>query len=194
MKEDLAQRVSAAAFEERYTRCSDPWGFATSQYENDRYRMTLRSLSKSHYRVIFEAGCSVGVLTAALAGRGERVIAVDVSPSAVERAQARCHSMANVSILCENVATYLPPASLDLVVFSEIGYYFEQNELSRITDALASRLGPSGEFVAVHWLGESEDHVLHGDTVHKTLLESLPLAWHLGERYENYRIDSWVKS
>lgn len=193
MNENLAQRVSAAAFEERYALCPDPWGFATSEYENDRYRMTLRSLSESHYRVIFEAGCSVGVLTAALACRAERVIAVDVSPTAVELAQARCNGLENVDIVCEDVANYLPPTPLDLVVFSEIGYYFEPNALSRIACALASRLGPSGEFVAVHWLGESEDHVLHGDTVHETLLNSLPLAWRLGARYEYFRIDSWVK-
>jgi SAM-dependent methyltransferase len=194
MNPALARKVSGEAFEARYAASADPWAFATSPYEKHRYQSVLRALSRSNYEVVYEPGCSIGVLTAKLAAVAARVIATDIAPLAVQRAKARCASLSNVEIFCENAATYAPTVPLDLVVFSEIGYYFESRELIRIGSTLAHRLSPGGEFVAVHWLGHSADHVLHGDEVQETLKSSLPLAWVRGERHDRFRIDRWVKS
>jgi hypothetical protein len=58
---------------------------------------------------------------------------------------------------------------------------------------LARRLVPGGEFVAVHWRGQSEDHVLHGDAVHAIVEATLEkgCAWLKGERYPEFRLDLW---
>jgi trans-aconitate methyltransferase len=190
----LAKRLSPESFEKQYANNSDPWNFAKSAYENDRYRTTLQALTQSHYGTVYEPGCSVGVLTAQLAPMATRVIAIDVSPTAVKEARARCDGFRNVEVLCRNVATYKPPIPLDLIVFSEIGYYFECDELVRIVSHLSRYLSVAGEFIAVHWLGESQDHVLHGDTVHDALMEHLPLKWVRGDRQEHFRLDVWGKS
>jgi hypothetical protein len=48
----------------------------------------------------------------------------------------------------------------------------QRSRRASLTQARYSRrLG--GEFVAVHWRGESGDHVLHGDEVHAVLKETL---------------------
>ena len=192
MNPELLHKVSREAFEERYSTASDPWSFETSAYEQNRYTCLLQALGRSSYGVIYEPGCSVGALTARLAMRAERVIATDISPSAVKRATARCAQFSNVEIACEDIAKYTSVGSLDLVVFSEIGYYFEPTELSRISSVLARDLRAKGEFIAVHWLGHSEDHVLSGDDVHATLKGTVPLRWVKGKRHEHFRIDCWV--
>ena len=56
-----------------------------------------------------------------------------------------------------------PGGTFDLVVLSEIGYYFELDELA--APATAS-LDPGGTLIAAQWLRNSADHVLHGDEVH----------------------------
>jgi protein-L-isoaspartate O-methyltransferase len=190
---ELAKKVSAEAFEARYSGVTDPWAFETSPYEQHRYTTILRALSRSKYKIAYEPGCSVGSLTAKLALVAERVIATDIAQSAVNQAEARCAKLSNVEVFCADVATYIPPLPPDLIVFSEIGYYFDFLELRRVAASLAARLQRQGEFVAVHWLGRSEDHVQHGDDVHDFLRSVLPLRWIKGDRHENFRIDCWVR-
>lgn len=193
MNRELVHKVSAGAFEARYAASDDPWSFETSPYELRRYDSLLRALSKPHYEVIYEPACSIGVLTARLAGLANRVIATDIAPSAVKRARERCRGLHQVQIHCDDVATFVPEAALDLIVFSELGYYFEAQQLGRIASSLAGHLKRGGEFVAVHWLGDSGDHLLHGDEVHATLRSCLPLTWTHGERHAGFRLDSWVR-
>jgi hypothetical protein len=97
-----------------------------------------------------------------------------------------------VQITCDDVASHIPDPAPDLIVFSEIGYYFDAAELNGVVLKLAGVLQEPGEFVALHWLGSSDDHVLHGDEVHEILRSCLPLKWFRGERHEGFRIDSWM--
>jgi chemotaxis methyl-accepting protein methylase len=86
-----------------------------------------------------------------------------------------------------------PPAGpFDLIVFSELGYYFPREQLASIAATLASRLEPGGELVAVHWLGASDDHLLHGDDVHTVLSQSLPMRLTRSARHMGFRFDAWV--
>jgi SAM-dependent methyltransferase len=194
MNADLARKVSQDVFEARYRQNNDPWEFATSAYELGRYQTTLSALSRESYGTVYEPGCSVGVFTAALARIAASVIAIDFAPSAVLNARERCAALSNVEVHCASVATYVPEAPLDLIVFSELGYYFDPPELARMGGVLSQKLNAGGEFVAVHWLGHSPDHVTHGNQVHETLRRSLPLVWSKGERYPLFRIDCWRKS
>lgn len=194
MTPKLTSRLSRAAFEARYVASPDPWNFATSSYERDRYDCILRAVMKPRYGNIYEPGCSVGVLTGRLAHIAARVIAIDLAPSAVKVARERCAELANVEIRCESVASFIPSPPPDLIVFSEIGYYFDVETIAHLSSRLAAVLSDGGEFIAAHWLGHSEDHVLHGDAVHESLRSSLPLRWVKGEIHNRFRIDSWVKS
>lgn len=99
-----------------------------------------------------------------------------------------------MAIFCADIGAALPSAPLDLVVFSEIGYYFSESMLRDIALGIAARMQAGGEFVAVHWLGHSDDHVMHGDTVHEALKDCLPLQWRSGVGYPGFRIDTWVRA
>jgi SAM-dependent methyltransferase len=183
-----------AAFEERYQSNPDPWNFAASAYERQRYRKVLEALPRARYARAFEPGCSVGELTARLAELCEWVIATDLAPTAVARARRRCRTLINVDIHCADIVTQIPPGPFDLIVFSELGYYFSRPLLGRVARALALTLESGGDFIAVHWLGESRDHVLHGDAVHAELMATLPLRWLRGERHAGFRIDCWRRA
>jgi SAM-dependent methyltransferase len=187
-------RQSRAFFEARYQAASDPWRFASSSYELDRYQATLNALSQPRYRRGFEPGCSVGVLTAALAQRVDHLIACDIAETAVACAKERCRDLPNVDLYQGDAADEPPEGNFDLMVFSELGYYFSADRLNTIARAMVNRLMPGGEFVAVHWLGHSADHVLHGDAVHEVLAAHLPCEWMKGSRHAGFRIDSWRKA
>ena len=62
-----ARSLPTAYFDRKYAFDPDPWGFATSAYEADKYRATLAALPRARYRRALEVGCSIGVLTERLA-------------------------------------------------------------------------------------------------------------------------------
>jgi hypothetical protein len=101
---NVANRQSRAFFEARYQTSRDPWRFESSAYERDRYEATLNALTRPSYRRGFEPGCSIGVLTAALAPRVAQLIACDLSEVAVARAQERCRAWKNVQIHGANLS------------------------------------------------------------------------------------------
>jgi Nodulation protein S (NodS) len=49
-------------FEAIYAATNDPWSFASSAYEREKYALTLSALPKSRYQMGLEIGCSIGVL------------------------------------------------------------------------------------------------------------------------------------
>jgi trans-aconitate methyltransferase len=185
--------VSEESFEAKYRHSPDPWQFAASPYEHRRYATTLRALSHARYARAFEPGCSVGVLTAALAERCDALLACDIAPTAVRLARQRCAGFPNVRIDHSDLAEVIPEGPFDLIVFSEVGYYFAPAALINIIRALENRMARDAEFIAVHWRGKSEDHVLHGDTVHAILEDTLAKHCHClkGERYREFRLDVW---
>jgi protein-L-isoaspartate O-methyltransferase len=194
MNDERVRRLSRESFEAQYASTEDPWKFETSPYEQSRYGSILRALSRGHYAAVYEPGCSIGVLTAKLAAIADQVIATDIASRAISRAHSRCEDLPNVALICDDVTTFTPGVAPDLLVFSEIGYYFDAGELTRTARRLAGFLHPHGEFVAAHWLGSSAEHILHGDEVHEILKACLPLNWVKGERYARFRIDCWAKS
>jgi trans-aconitate methyltransferase len=188
--------VSQAAFEAKYRQSTDPWNFIDSRYERDRYELTLRSLMRTHYRRVFEPACSIGVLTAALARRSDELHAIDIAPSAVAMARERCANLPQVSVSWGDLATQCPQGPFDLIVFSELGYYFTGTRLTDIVQRLSAELEVGGELIAVHWLGDSEDHLLHGDQVHATLKDALAPScrWIKGARCPGFRLDTWRRA
>ena len=185
--------TSSEFFEEKYRGSVDPWQFAASEYELGRYEAILRALRPRRYRRAFEPGCSIGVLTEGLAGLCEQVEAVDLSETAVRRAQERCSAWPQVQVRTGTLPDALPAGVFDLVVLSEIGYYFDEAALERVATLLVSRLEPGGVLLAAHWLGFSEDHILSGDRVHEVLGTVPGLALDHAARMTGFRLDRWTR-
>ncbi len=181
-------------FEQKYRIDSDFWNFASSPYEQGRYDSILAVLQYRRYARAFEPGCSIGVLTQRLAGICDRVEAMDIAPTAVEQARERCRQLTQVNVICGALPEVPFTGSFDLVVLSEIGYYFESDTLHCLATDLVGRLRPSGVLLATHWLGVSEDHRLSGDQVHEVLRSLHGVTLEHSEQHVGFRLDRWVRT
>lgn len=188
-----ADPSSEPFFEEKYSAAADPWDFETSAYEQYRYATIVRTLQGRRYERAFEPGCSIGILTVELARMCNSVEAIDISPTAVASARERCAAFENVAVRQGKLPDSIPSGLFDLIVFSEIGYYFDARTLGKIVSDLVSRLTVRGVFLAAHWLGRSPDHRLTGDEVHAVLACIPRLTHSVGERHEGFRIDLWTR-
>lgn len=159
----------AVEFEPMYQREADPWSFASSWYERRRYELTIALLPDERYGRAFEPGCSIGELTRRLSERCDSVVAWDASVTAVTAARRTCEHHHNVELDVGTVPDRWPAGVFDLVVLSEIGYYVDLQGVARLRNRAIESLRPGGTLIAVHWLGRSDDHVLHGDQVHDAL-------------------------
>jgi cyclopropane fatty-acyl-phospholipid synthase-like methyltransferase len=182
-------RLDPHGFESLYRADEDPWGFATSEYERGKYERTLAALGDARFARGLELGCSIGVLTERLADRCDTLVAVDASPTAVERARARVAEREGLEIQIAVVPEELPPGPWDLIVCSEILYYFGREPLRRLLDALEHDLLPGGLLLAVHWRPPTRTYPLRGDDVHALLRDRASLSPVHAETTERYRLD-----
>jgi SAM-dependent methyltransferase len=184
--------TSEEFFETKYQRAADPWHFATSAYEQDRYAAILRALPRQRFRRAFEPGCSIGILTEKLAVFCDEVEAMDISATAVARTWARCRAFGNVTVTHGALPNAVPGGAFDLIVLSEVGYYFHRAALTTLLSELVGRLTRDGVLLAAHWLGCSTDHLLSGDQIHE-LIGTIPgLAHAAAQRHQGFRIDIWT--
>ena len=186
-------QTSPEFFEAMYRSDPDPWNFSGSRYELDRYDTILKALASRRYHSAFEPGCSIGVLTEKLAGICDRLLSIDFSTTAVEQARARCAGKPHVEIRCASVFDTLPDPGLDLLVLSEIGYYFSPAEWAGLLDTLVDRVRPGGNVLAAHWLGHSRDHTSLGDEVHRVVRAHPQLRLEHEEHPEGFRLDRLVR-
>ena len=176
-------------FRRIYAREQDPWKFETSEYERGKYAATLAAIPRSRYERGLEVGCSIGVLTRLLADRCDELLGLDVSEKALERARERCQDLASVGFECLRVPQEMPEGEFDLIVISEVAYYWNRADLARAADALAARHAPGGHLVLVHLTEWVPDYPLTGDQVHDFWLERPEWTRVGGERHKLYRID-----
>ena len=176
-------------FDHVYARNRDPWQFETSEYERAKYADTLAALGRARYRSALEIGCSIGVLTAQLAARCDSLLSVDVSEAALAQARERCGALGHVKFERMQLPGEMPDGSFDLIVLSEVGYYWSRGDLQRTAEELAKRQPAGGHLLLVHWTPFVPDYPLTGDQVHE-LWRAQP-AWKLlrENRRERYRLD-----
>ena len=186
-------KSSATFFEAKYRAKADPWDFAHSPYELARYDAVMAAVSGRRYRRTFEPGCAVGVLTERLAAISDSVQACDFSETAVGRARARCADLPNVTITCGALAMDTSFRGFDLIVVSEIGYYFKLPTWIEMASRFAASMDPGATLLASHWLGQSKDHRISGDAVHEALRASPLLRVTHEERHEAFRLDRFVR-
>lgn len=156
---------TSPSFFDRVYREGDPWHFDSDPYEQGRYATILAALGTRRFERAYEPGCSVGAFTALLAPRCDQVVARDVSPAAIELARVACAPYPQVDLGVGAVEVDRPPGRFDLIVFSEIGYYFEEPQLHVVIDDLVGLLHDEGTLIGSHWTGRSDDHRIGGRTV-----------------------------
>jgi len=168
--------VSAGYFDDMYANSPDPWGFTSRWYEARKHAITVAMLPKARYRDAFEPGCSIGVLSDLLAPRCEHLLCCDIVPAAVQAAAERTANHANVEVQQRAVPRDWPDDQFDLIVLSEILYYFAGSDLDRVLDLAVAALRPGATLLAVHWRHPVAEYPRSGDDVHAVLAARQELA------------------
>jgi len=159
-------RAPVEHFERLARESEDPWDYATSDYEQRKYRQTLEYLPARAGRTL-ELGCSVGVFTEMLAPRASCLLAVDFSPTALEHARARLRrSRHHVQLLRRRLPEEMPAGPFDTIVCAEILYYWSAPLVTLGLRRMEAALAPGGTLLAVHWRHPDRRRELTGDDVH----------------------------
>jgi cyclopropane fatty-acyl-phospholipid synthase-like methyltransferase len=190
--EPSVERAPLSHFERLYSESADPWDYATSDYEQRKYRATLDALHGATGRTL-ELGCSIGVFSAMLAPQCNSLVAVDFSPTALAEARRRLAGAGNVEIVQATLPEQTPPGPFDAIVCSELLYYWSPTIVREGLTRIEAALAEGGTLVAVHWLGRDPRPELDGDRVHEILRESCKLRHETVERGTDYVLDVWRK-
>lgn len=193
---EAARSLSPDYFDAVYRDDPDPWGFASRPYEAAKYDATLAWLPRPTYRSALEVGCSIGVLTRRLADRCDSLLAVDVSERALGLARERCADRPNVRFERMAIPRDRPDGRFDLILLSEVAYYWSPADMAVAREVLAARLDRGGHLLMVHWTPFVADYPQTGDAVHQAILDGagvVGLEHREGTREATYRIDLFEK-
>ena len=185
-----AETIPASYFDALYTENPDPWNFASSPYERQKYDATLAALPRDLYEHAFEVGCSIGILTRRLAHRCRRLLAVDASETPLREARRICADRPNVTFEHRFIPQEWPDETFDLIVLSEVIYYLTAPLVAAAATRVCASLAPQGDIVLVHWIGET-DYPLSGDEATEQFIASArPHARLVGQqRTSRHRLD-----
>lgn len=185
--------LPAEYFESMFQGDTDPWGLESRAYEAAKHARSVEALDGRQYRQAVEVGCAGGMLTQRLAPLCDRLLAMDVSPTALHRARQRCKGAPQVLFDCLNFPAQTPETrDFDLLVLSEVAYYWSNEDLGRVAGWIAQRLVPGADILLVHWTGET-DYPQTGDGAVTGLRSRLgdTVAEVRAERNADYRLDVW---
>jgi LmbE family N-acetylglucosaminyl deacetylase/protein-L-isoaspartate O-methyltransferase len=186
-------RLDADHFDALYSLAEDPWGFGNRWYETRRRSILLASLPDETYPTALEIGSSIGILTEQLAARCGSLLAVDVSSVAVQRARNRLAEHPHVTIERADVASHVPSGPFDLIVFSEVGYFFTRPVLDRVVREMVDALSDTGTLVVCHWRHTVEEYPGTGDDVHVVVGEVRGLTRLVRHVEEDFLLDVYSR-
>ncbi len=189
----MSDSLSTEYFDKLYQQNEDPWDFETSAYERDKYAATLAALPNERYQNAFEIGCSIGVLTQQLASRCDRLLAVDGSEKPLQQARQRLHDQPHVQLAQMRIPNTFPDDTFDLILVSEVAYYWSWDDLAKAQQHILRALWPGGHLLLVHWI-QPTNYPLTGDEVHDAFHKlDPPLAHQQHQRTDRYRLDRWER-
>ena len=163
-------------FEALYAGNSDPWRMGTRWYEERKRSLTVASLPRDRFGRGLEIGCSVGELTAALAPHCSSLLAVDISAAAVSTAASRLAAFPAVRVEQTDATVTFPSGTFDLIVLSEVAYYWDRATLAHMIREVSGHLAPDAVVLTCHWRHPVDDYPLGGEEVQQLLWDGLALT------------------
>jgi 2-polyprenyl-3-methyl-5-hydroxy-6-metoxy-1,4-benzoquinol methylase len=132
----------------------DPWHYATDRREQECLRHQAEVLDRvragDRFGATLEVGCAEGVFTETLASRCASVLAVDLSPTAVERARRRADWPEAVTFGTWDLRAAPMPGEFDLIVVAGVLEYLHSPAgLRRAVEKLVGGLAPRGRLFVV---------------------------------------------
>lgn len=172
----------------------DPWGFESLWYEARKRDIVMAALPEARYARALEAGCATGLLTERLAARCDTLLAVDLVPRAIELTRARMAGQHHVEARVAQLPQDWPDGRFDLIVLSELGYYFTADDWARTATAATHALGPDGTIVACHYLRPFAERNLSTRQVHAAIARHAGLHRHVRHIEPDFLLEVWSRN
>jgi predicted TPR repeat methyltransferase len=185
--------LDASYFDDIFASDDDPWDLASSDYEAAKFQATHDVLADRRYARVLEIGCAGGVLTETLAGLCDTLLAVDISSKALVRARERVGDRPGVELARMAFPKETPDGQpFDLVILSEVAYYWGLVDLDRASEWLRDGVASNGRIILVHYTGKT-DYPHSGDEAVETLWKDLEDTFlvETAEQRDGYRLDLW---
>jgi trans-aconitate methyltransferase len=186
--------LEAGYFDSMYAASTDPWGFTSRWYEQRKYAISVAMLPRQRYARAFEPGCSVGVLTELLAPRCASLLSCDIADAAVRAAAARTARLPNVTVQRRALPGDWPGGGFDLIVFSEVLYYFDGADLGRVLGLAVAAMRPGASLLAVHWLHPVAEYPRTGAEVHRCLAAQAGLGRLAEHRERDFLAEVYLRA
>ncbi|MBI4424577.1 MAG: methyltransferase domain-containing protein [Elusimicrobia bacterium] len=153
-----------------FKRRADPFRYAGSAYETRRFEAMLALVADRRHESALEVGCAEGRFTALLAPRCGRLVAVDLSAAALERARRNVASP-QVAWTRANIRDWLPAERFDLIVLGDVAYYLGDPKkgpsfdkaYSEFCGRVRSWLRPGGRVLLANGFGSASERARNDD-------------------------------
>lgn len=185
-------------FDALYRNDPDPWAVGTAWYERRKRAVLMASLPRQRYRQALELGCGTGDATRSLAGRCEAVYAVDLSDTAIGRSRQALtrEGIGNVTLAVMQLPAAWPlvaDESADLIVVSELAYYFADPELDAFLARCLNSLAVDGDWIMCHYTCDFHDRRQATDRLHGAVQALGGLQCIVSHSDARFRLDVWRK-
>lgn len=143
-----------------FSRGEDPYHYADSPYERARLDAMRSALAPCD--LALEVGCAEGLFTERFRGLAKELVALDISPVALERARRRCPG-----VLFEEADlrrwSPAPGSRFETIVLGDVLYYLDKplvgDEFRETFPRVASWLAPGGTLLLAHGFAGLQERV-----------------------------------
>jgi 2-polyprenyl-3-methyl-5-hydroxy-6-metoxy-1,4-benzoquinol methylase len=140
---------SKDVIDEDFLKSNDPWNYETNPQEQERFSNQTAILDQARggrqFQSALEIGCAEGLYTEVIAARCASLLVLDVSPTALARARARCQWSEQVRFTPFDLRSDSIPGTFDLIVLAGVLEYFSSPAtFRRIRKKLTAALKPGG--------------------------------------------------
>ena len=164
-----ASAVDVYYFDSLYGDTDDPWQMRTRWYEARKRALVDAVLPHARFGRVFEPGCGAGLLTEKLAARCDALLATDLHLRAVASARDRLSACSHVTVHMAELPRDWPEGTFDLIVLSELGYYFVPDDWRSMAERFVDSLTDRGVVVACHWRHDFDARRASTIEVHRAL-------------------------
>ncbi len=186
-------------FDALYRSNPDPWAVRTAWYECRKRAVLMAALPRPTYGMALELGCGTGEATRVLATRCADIRAVDLSPTAIAIARAALAEAGTDHVQLHEMR--LPGAwplaagaVADLIVVSELAYYFDDADLDVFVMRCRDSLAPDGDWVMCHYTCDFHDRRQSNARLRDAVHALSGLRRVISHDDERFRIDVWRKT
>ncbi len=119
---------------------------------------------------------------------------MDVVDRALEKARRRCAVFPQVTICKARIPADPVAGPFDLILLSEVAYYWDSADLATAGDYLCAATMVGGHLLLVHWTGET-DYPKSADEAVAELQAAAGARFKVlrRERRPQYRLDLWLR-